>query len=130
MMHIFNMDTSRIIYIRRELLDTLAQEVAKLLGNRGMKSGQMRSFFSALRRLELRLRLEPFAAIQGDLIELKGASVYRLRRELVPLEFVRFIELNVDVSVQDAKSFRYGFVRHFQSVLAYFVYYFGGDSGE
>ena len=39
-------------------------------------------------------------------------------------EFKQFIDRNMELAVQDEDSFRRGFIQHFESVLAYFVYFF------
>ena len=45
-------------------------------------------------------------------------------RRVVPEEFQQFINRNVELAVEDEQSFRRGFLQHFESVLAYFVYFF------
>jgi len=117
--------------VRPEVLDTTAMEVAKRLGNAGMKSAQMRRFFNKARGIEARLgRDKDFDAIRADILSFKSDVVYQVGRKVVPEEFKQFIDRNIELAVADEKSFKEGFLRHFQSVLAYFVYYFREDSGR
>ncbi len=110
--------------VRREIIDPLAVDVAKILGNQGMKAHQLRRFFSAARRIEARLRIKQFEAVKIDIDDLKAQVAYQVGRELVPNEFKQFIDRNAQLAGQDVKNFRQGYLRHFQSVVAYFVYYF------
>jgi CRISPR type III-A-associated protein Csm2 len=112
-------------YIRPEILDSLAMDVAKRLGNQGMKSHQMRRFFNAVRGIETKLsRAKNFEAVKADITQLKSAAVYQIGREVVPEDFKAFIDRNTELAVESEKSFRQGFLQHFQSVLAFFVYCF------
>jgi cold shock protein len=112
-------------YLRPEVLDSLAIDVAKALGGREMKAHQLRRFFNKARGIEAKLdREKDFEAIKADIYGFKRDVAYQVGRRVVPDEFRRFIERNVELAVQDEKSFRKGFLQHFESVLAYFVYYF------
>jgi CRISPR type III-A-associated protein Csm2 len=112
-------------YLRSEVLDTLAMDVAKVLGNQGMKSSQLRRFFNKARGIESKLeRVKDFEAIKADIYGFKRDVAYQVGRKVVPEEFQQFIDHNVGLAVQDEDSFRRGFMEHFESVLAYFVYFF------
>lgn len=117
-------------YLRTEVLDTLAMDIAKLLGNelilgkRRMKSTQLHRFFQEIRNLQSRLDgSHDFEVIKVELGKLKGRVAYQVGREIVPEEFKLFIDRNVELAMRDEVSFRQGFLQHFESVLAYFVYY-------
>lgn len=112
-------------YLRPEVLDTLAMDVAKVLGNQEIKSSQMRRFFNKARGIEFALdRQGDFEAIKADIYGFKRDVAYQVGRKVVPEGFKQFIDRNVELAVQDEKSFRDGFLQHFESVLAYFVYFF------
>ncbi len=112
-------------YLRPEVLDTLAMDVAKVLGRRKMKTSQLRRFFNKARGIEIKLNLKKdFEAIKADIYGFKRDVAYQVGREVVPREFQAFIERNVELAVQDETSFRQGFLQHFESVLAYYVYFF------
>jgi len=112
-------------YLRSEVLDTLAMDVAKALGNQEMKPHQLRRFFNKARGIESKLeRIKDFEAIKADIYGFKRDVAYQVGRKVVPEEFQQFINRNVELAVQDEKSFRQGFMEHFESVLAYFVYFF------
>lgn len=112
-------------YLRVALLDDLARDVAKVLGNAGMKSHQLRRFFNKARGIEAKLNREPdFRRVVEEIVSFKSDVAYQVGRGVVPREFSAFIERNIDLAVADEESFRRGFLQHFQSVLAYFVYYF------
>lgn len=117
-------------YLRPEVIDTLAIDIAKLLGNRlilgrrRMKFSQLREFFQELRSLEVHLDYShDFETIKTELGKLKGQVAYQVGREAVPEEFKLFIDRNIELAMHDEQSFRQGFVQHFTSVLAYFAYY-------
>ena len=112
-------------YLRPEVIDTTAMDVAKVLGTRGMKSNQLRRFFNKARGIESKLtRDRDFEAIKMDIYGFKRDVAYQVGRKLVPDDFQQFINRNVELAVQDEESFRKGFLQHFESVLAYFVYVF------
>lgn len=112
------------LYLRPEIIDELAIEIAKVLGNRGLKSHQLRRFFNKARGIENRLRQEGFEYIKPDIYSFKRDVAYQVGRGVVPEVFQRFIDRNVELAVQDRDSYVKGFLRHFESVLAYFVYFF------
>ena len=112
-------------YIRPEVLDSLAMDVARAFGNRGMKIAQLRRFFNKARGIEAKLkRTGDFEAIKADIYAFKRDVAYQVGRGVVPQEFQQFIDRNVELAVQEEKSFRQGFLQHFESALAYFVYFF------
>ncbi|MDZ4718740.1 MAG: type III-A CRISPR-associated protein Csm2 [Roseiflexaceae bacterium] len=112
-------------YLRPELVDSQAIDVAKLLGNHDMKSNQLRRFFGKVRGIEANLdRNNDFEAVKTDIQGLKRDVAYQVGRKMVPEVFKQFIDRNVDLAVADSKSFRRGFLQHFESVIAYFVYHF------
>jgi CRISPR type III-A-associated protein Csm2 len=112
-------------YLRPEIVDTLAMDAAKVLGNQGMKSAQMRRFFNKARGIESKLdRVKDFKEVRADIYGFKRDVAYQVGRGVVPEEFKDFIDRNVELAVEDERSFRDGFLQHFESVLAYFVYFF------
>lgn len=112
-------------YIRLELLDKTASDIAKLLGNQGMKSAQLRKFFNKARGIEAKLdRARDFDGIKADLTRLKPNTAYQQGRSLIPVEFLTFMEKNIALATQDQYNFREGFLSHFESVVGFFVYYF------
>jgi CspA family cold shock protein len=112
-------------YLRPELLDSLAMDIAQALGSKEMKSHQLRRFFNKARGIEAKLEHDKdFEAVKADILGFKRDVAYQVGRELAPGEFQQFIERNVDLAIQDKESFKEGFMKHFESVLAYFVYLF------
>lgn len=114
-------------YLRPEVLDALAIDVAKVLGTARppMPMNQLRRFFNKARGIEAKLdRSEDFRAVQADILGFKRDVAYQVGRGLVPREFQALINRNVALAMEDEKSFRKGFLPHFESVLAYFVYFF------
>ncbi len=110
--------------LRSEIVDALAQEAAKRLGNQGMKTHQIRRVFNKARGIQARLKRDrDFAATEG-IYKLKRDVAYQVGRAVVPEDFLHFIERNVALAVADRESFEKGFMQHFESILAYFVYYF------
>jgi CspA family cold shock protein len=114
-------------YLRPDVLDTVAIDVAKVLGTARppMPMHQMRRFFNKARGIEAKLDREgDFRAVQADIVGFRRDVAYQVGRELVPQEFQSFITRNVTLALEDERSFRKGFLPHFESVLAYFVYFF------
>jgi len=111
--------------LRDEVVDQWAQEVAKVIGNTDIKAHQLRLFFGKMRALEAKLRGgATFEEIRPAILEFKRDVAYQVGRGVVKEDFKRFIDRNVDIAVQSKENFEEGFIQHFQSVLAYFVYYF------
>lgn len=113
--------------VRPEVVDELAINVAKALGNAKpeMKSHQLRRFFNKMRAIEAKLdTVKSFDLVKPDILGFKRDVAYATGREVVPDEFKQFIDRNVELAAQSEENFRQGFIEHFQSVLAYFVYYF------
>jgi CRISPR type III-A-associated protein Csm2 len=112
-------------YLWPEVIDSAAIDAAKALGNAGMKSAQLRRFFGKARGIEAKLdRDGDFADIISDIFGFKRDVAYQVGRKIVPEQFQQFINRNVELAVVDEESFRKGFLQHFESIVAYFVYYF------
>ena len=112
-------------YLYDEVIDSLAMEVAKVLGNQEMKTHQLRRVFNKARGIQTKLeRDKNFEAVKTDILSLKRDTAYQVGRGVVPEEFQQFIDRNVELSVKKEKNFSKGFMQHFESVLAYFVYFF------
>jgi len=110
--------------VKPAVVDTWAEEVAKVLGRSGITSHQLRRFFNQLRAAEAKLDTQSFSAVRSDILSLKRDAAYAVGRGVVKDNFKQFIDRNVELAVQDEASFRKGFIEHFQSVLAYFTYHF------
>lgn len=111
-------------YLRPHLLDTQAIEVAQALGAAGMKLSQLRRFLYRARGINRQLEYtRDFQAIIAEIYALKRDVAYQVGRRIVPEQFQQFINRNIELAVADAESFQRGFLRHLESVVAYFVYY-------
>lgn len=111
--------------IRPELLDSLAINVAQTLGNAGVKSQQLRRFLSRLYGIGARFaRDHNCTTLAADIYRFKRDIAYLVGRKVMPEPFQHFVNRNIELSVADPESFRKGFIPHFESVFAYFVYYF------
>jgi len=112
-------------YVRPEVLDTLAIEVAHVFGAAGMRASQLRRFLSRVRGIGAQLdQIDDFAAIVAAIYSFKRDVAYQVGRKIIPGPFQQFVHRNVELAVADAESFQRGFLPHFESVVAYFVYYF------
>jgi CRISPR type III-A-associated protein Csm2 len=113
--------------LRPEILDTVAVDAAKALGSARppMTSHQLRRFFNKMRAIEDKVDSgHDFGTVRADIYAFKRDVAYAVGRGVVSEQFKRFIDRNVELAVSDEGSFKKGFIQHFQSVLAYFVYYF------
>jgi len=118
--------------VRCELLTTMAEHVAQVLGGAKMTSAQINRFFRHVRAIEREGDTKAFAELIPRIQSLKplvanytgrgNTEQERQRRQ----EFKRFIDFNVELAQKDIRSFKKGFVPHFESVVAYFKYHFPG----
>ena len=117
--------------LRPEVLDEIAIDVAKVLGNAdpAMPLSQLHRFLDKARSIEKKLdRGTDFSDVRGDVAALRGDAAYQAEQDLVPDPFRAFIERNAALAAEDERSFRDGFVPHFESVVAYFTYFFPGGA--
>lgn len=113
--------------LRPEILDRVAIDAARTLGNAHppMTAHQLRRFFNKMRAIEDKLESAgDFEIVKGDIYAFKRDVAYAVGRGVVSEQFKHFIDRNVELAASDRRDFKKGFVQHFQSVLAYFVYYF------
>jgi CRISPR type III-A-associated protein Csm2 len=116
--------------VKCELLTTMAEHVARVLGNAGMTSAQINRFFRHVRAIEREVDSKAFAEMIPRIQSLKPLVANytgrgkdereRQRRQ----EFKRFVDFNVELAQKDIRSFKEGFVPHFESIVAYFKYHF------
>jgi len=109
-------------YLKNELLVDHAREVASLIGegNDGIKNSQLRKFFGHVRAADMRMNYGvPYEAVHVSILELASFVADAKGKSKVPEVFRRFIDKNLE-NVHDAKSFREGFVKHFQAVVGFF----------
>lgn len=111
-------------YLRPDLLDSQAIEVAQALSAAGMKLSQLRRMLNQARMLSARIDHErDFQAIRPAIVALKRDAAYLVGRKVIPEQFQRFISRNIELAASDAQSFQHGFLPHLESVVAYFFYY-------
>lgn len=116
--------------IKADLLIDTPIEVAKRFGRAGITSTQLRRFFGHVRAVERELWNKEFSEVVPKLLILepmvanyvgRGKNQYeRDSREILK----SFIDLNINLASESKKSFEEGLIPHFQSVIAYFKYYF------
>lgn len=107
--------------LRLELVVEQARDIAFNLEKAGLSTAALRRFFGMARKAESRLDAEgDFAAVRVDLLALKPFAANAMTRGVVPPLFRDFIDRNVEQAALDERSFRRGFLRHFQYVVAYF----------
>ncbi|MGB9803127.1 type III-A CRISPR-associated protein Csm2 [Desulfofundulus sp.] len=115
-------------YLRKELLTSDAEKVARVLSQKGMTSAALRRFYNKLKAIDAKLQSEEFDAVKPDLYSLQANVIYNAGRlsdgnnKLVPEEFLEFMRTNIEKAEIDRKHFK-AFIEHFQSVLAYFTYF-------
>lgn len=111
--------------IRPELLDEQAISVAQMLGHSGMKSSQLRRYLSRARGIESIFTSDGSAQrLHANVNLLKRDVAYQVGRKQLPEPFQQFVNRNLEASGNDPERFRHGFIPHFESVVAYFTYYF------
>lgn len=111
-----------------ELITTTAEKLAEDFGQSRpqLKNHQLRRFYNHIKMAENQLNmLQDFPRIQVKIQKLKPFAAEAAGGESakVPKIFYDFINKNLDL-VKDEKSFREGFLEHFQAVVAYFKFRF------
>lgn len=80
---------------------------------------QLRAFYDhAKKQLRLLEYGTPFAKVHPEVARLKAFAADRAARDKIPFSFRQFIDRNID-AITDEKSFRNGFMPHFEAVVAY-----------
>ncbi|MBV9399380.1 MAG: type III-A CRISPR-associated protein Csm2 [Bryobacterales bacterium] len=108
--------------MQAELLKGKAEEIASRFEADGLRRHQLRAFYDHAKRQLQRLGYgAPFEEIKPEIARLKAFAADRAGRSNnpIPATFKRFIDCNVD-AVGDEKSFKSGFMPHFEAVVAYF----------
>ena len=114
-------------YVRPELLDELALDVAKTLGTEEpmLSLKDLRRLLNKARAVEAKLdRGASFDEMRADVLNLKRDPMDRVAEGLAPRAFQVFVERNVALATKGEHSFRDGFLPHLESVVAYFIYLF------
>jgi CRISPR/Cas system CSM-associated protein Csm2 small subunit len=107
--------------LRPELITTHALSIAQTLAGAKMTTAALRRFFGKVRFAQRRLdSTDDFSGVIPEILALKPYVANAVTRRVVPGLFKQFIERNVDLAVKDSKSFREGFVKHFEYVVAFF----------
>ena len=116
--------------IRGDLITSLAEHVAQTLGsvratnNKIMAYGQLRKFYDQAVAVKLGLEAgQDFSTLRPKLLSLVPAAANAVGAGNAPQLLKQFIEANVGIAKRDEKHFR-AFMTHFQSVVAYYKYYF------
>lgn len=111
------------------LYEDLITDTASLLaynfgkGRNGLTTSQLRRFFSHVRAVENRLNmLGSYNLVKSEIQKLKPFAAEAFGKNKIPKVFYKFIEKNMAL-VKDKKSFKNGFIEHFQAVVAYFYYH-------
>jgi len=111
--------------LRPEVITDLAEEAARALGNArpGMASTQLRRFYNKTRFIKQKLDTgTPWDKVVSDIHSLKRDAANAVGKENAPRIFKDFIDVNVQLAVQNKESFIRGFLQHFESVVAYRKY--------
>lgn len=89
----------------------------------GLTTAQLRRFYDMAKGVETRLKGgTPFPSVIGEVSSLHSHAAAAVEKGKAPHELLRFFEKNLPLAIQDERSFRQGFLMHFQSVVAYFGY--------
>ena len=116
--------------IKCDLLTHTAEQVARVLGNSGVTSTQLRRFFMQVRSIERELGPKAFPELVPQIQSLQPAVANYVGRGKDPGERERrkslkwFIDRNVEFATKDQKNFEEGFIPHFESIVAYYKYHF------
>jgi hypothetical protein len=80
---------------------------------------QLQVFYRHVRRLGDSVdHGRDFGRIRSELVKIIPIANERAAKEVIPKVFFEFLQRNIDKST-DAKSFREGFIEHFQAIVGY-----------
>lgn len=111
--------------LHEALLTEVADKIALSFStaNPKLKNHQLRRFYHHVRSAENKLNMtHDWSCVNVDVKKLKSFVAEAKGKQKVPEVFYEFINRNID-NIKDEKSFRHGFLEHFQAVIAYFTYY-------
>lgn len=107
-------------YIREEVFISWAKEMASALRKQNLTSAAIRRFFSKLRAIEYKYKMDrDFNRAREAIYAFARDVAYTENRGVTPELFSKFIELNISEAKKDSENFK-AFIEHFQSVVAYF----------
>ena len=115
--------------VRPEIITTEAEKVALDLIARSrsgqqLSYGQLRKFFSKAKFVALQLDSgQSFDSLRHKIAALERDAADAEGRGVAPPSLKVFIEKNSRLAQRDEKSFRRGFLPHFEGVMAYFRYH-------
>lgn len=109
---------------RPDLVDEDAQQTASEFAS--IPASQLRRFYSAVTALKRQIEVDnsfPDEAIKARMALLKAHAAYAQKRvKTIPEAFVKFFVRHAH-AVQNRRDFLYGFVPHFEAVVAYHKIY-------
>lgn len=96
------------------------KSLAQTLARQGMKTAQVRRFFSHVRRLEGRLKAgTTIDSLRAEISKLDSYAQNAVKRNNAPRLFQQFISQNLRWATKDEKHFG-AFVNHFECLVAYY----------
>jgi len=110
-------------HLKPQFVDLWADELGQLFGQENLNKSQMRAFFNEAKRLQAIYHVKnDFDVVCTKLLGMKAqAHLRRRRKNGIPEQFRKFIEINVDKVTNDPKNPKKfeAFVQHFEAVAAY-----------
>lgn len=107
-------------YIKEDVFIKWAKDVSVDLKQQGLTSAAIRRFFSKLRAVEYKFKINhDFDSAREGLFAFVRDVSYTENRNVTPTLFSQFIGVNIELAKKDADHFR-AFIEHFQSVVAYY----------
>jgi len=108
-------------HLRVELVKDEAEKIARCFRESKLTRNQLRSFYDHAKKQLQRLGYgTAFGEIHAEIARLKAFAADRAARSsnALPAAFKEFIDRNVN-AVNDEKSFKNGFMPHFEAVVGY-----------
>lgn len=108
--------------LKDELLVDHARDIARTIGAgyEGIKNAQLRKFYSHVIAANERMNYgESYASVRPTILELSSFVAEAAGKRKLPIVFKQFIDKNLE-HIKDEKTFRLGFVKHFQAVVGFF----------
>ena len=120
-------------YLRRELIVEEADKIGKRLVKDKLSRNQLRNFYNEVKALDAKIDEVNFYENLPFILMLKAKASYAYKwgrtNSKIPESFYEFIETNIEIieGKAEPKTFK-GFVKFFETVVAYFYGHGGEDN--
>ena len=105
----------------KEVFIGVPDELASIFANSKppLTTKQLRTFHQVILKARTKALLKGIKVARPILWKCKTDAAYQLKRRLIPLSFVRFLEHHIPLAEKDEEALD-GFFQHFDNIVCYF----------